>query len=82
MKISSGFSDLIYRIGKSTTHPVKSAFQKNYIPTHQTGCRIPVNLKHQVNNVRQKLMDQKHIENKTVVLIKKNYLPNCYCNNR
>ena len=44
------FPGLITRIGKSSTHSVKSTFHKQFTPTHQKGRRLPINLQPLVNS--------------------------------
>ena len=36
-------------------------FQKEFTPTHQKGCSVPINLQPLVNEELKKLLDEKHI---------------------
>ena len=60
-QIAFDFPGLITRIGKSLKHSVKSAFHKQFTPTHQKGRRVPINLQPLVNAELKKLLDEKHI---------------------
>ena len=60
-QIAFDFPDLITRIGKSLKHSVKSAFHKEFTPTHQKGRRVPINLQPLVKIELKKLLDEKHI---------------------
>ena len=57
-QIATNFPDLISRIGKSKVHTVRSKFQRNYTPSHQKGCRVPINL---IDKVSEEL---KNFQNK------------------
>ena len=48
------FPGLIYRIGKSLKHTVKSLFHKHFTPTHQKGRRVSFNLQPLVNTELKK----------------------------
>ena len=56
-----GFPGLISRIGKSLKYSVKSLFHKDFMPTHQKGRRVPINLQPLVNDKPKKLLAGKHI---------------------
>ena len=47
--ISFDFPNLITRAGKSLKHSVKSTFHNEFLPTHQKGRRVPINLQPLVN---------------------------------
>ena len=49
---------LISKIGKSSKHSVKSAFHKQFTPTHQKGRRVPHNLQPLVDAELKKLLDE------------------------
>ena len=61
-QIATDFPDLIFRIGKSKVHTVRSKFHRNYTPSHQKGRRVPINLLDKVSDELQKLSEQGHIE--------------------
>ena len=61
-QIAIDFPDLISRIGKFKVHTVCSKIHKNYTPSHQKGCRVPINLLDKVSDELQKLSEQGHIE--------------------
>ena len=41
---------------------MRSNFHEHYTPSHQKGCRVPINLLHKVSDELKKLSDQGHIE--------------------
>ena len=61
-QIAIDFPYLISRIGKSKVHMVRSKFHRNYTPSHQKGCRVPINLLDKVSDKLKKLSEQGHIE--------------------
>ena len=61
-QIATDFPDLISRVGKSKVHTVRSKFHGNYNPSHQKGCRVPINLLDKVSDELKKLSEQGHIE--------------------
>ena len=61
-QIATDFPDLISRIGKSKVHMVRSKIQRNYTPSHQKGCRVPINLLDKVSDELKKLSEQGYIE--------------------
>ena len=69
-KIAFDFLGLISRIGKALKHSDKSTLHKNFTPTHQKGCRIPINLQPLVNEELKKLLDEKNIIKLNSSLIK------------
>ena len=60
-QIAFDFPGLITRVDKSLKHSVKSTFHKQFIPTHQKGRRVPINLQPLVNAELKKILDEKHI---------------------
>ena len=54
-QIAFEFPGLITRNGKSLNNSVKSAFHKQFTPTHQKGRRVPINLQPLVNAELKKL---------------------------
>ena len=61
-QIATDFLDLISRNGKSKVHTVRSKFHRNYTPSHQKVCRVPINLLDKVSGELKKLSEQGHIE--------------------
>ena len=61
-QIAIDFPDLISRIGKSKVHTVRSKSHRHYTPSHQKGCRVPINLLDKVSDELKKLSEQGHIE--------------------
>ena len=59
-QIAFDFPGLISRIGKSLKHSVKSMFHKDFTPTHQKVCRVPINLQTLTNEELKKLLAEKH----------------------
>ena len=61
-QIATNFPDLISRICQSKVYTVRSKFHRNYTPSHQKGCRVPINLLDKVSEELKKLSEQGHIE--------------------
>ena len=60
--MATDFPELIFRIGKFKVHTVRSKFHRNYTPSHQKGCCVPINLLDKVSDELKKLSEQGHIE--------------------
>ena len=61
-QIAFDFPGLIAKIGKFLKLSAKSTFHKQFLPTHQKGRRVPINLQPLFNSELKKILDEKHIK--------------------
>ena len=73
-QIATNFPDLLSRVVKSKVHTVRSKFHRICTPSHQKGCRVPINLLDKVSEKIKKSQNKDTSKNYRNALIRTLFL--------